>query len=306
VATGDPFNPFVEFGNPTFPNAPILTEEFDLQLKTMSGRHSSVPIFLDDAMLNHDGTDLMFDRGLFELVNYDITENKILSFFSDYVSFDLTAMAAGSRPNLISVEGAGATADTVYFSGDSIAMSAVVGGVRVFEVLTPLGNIAGKWNPPVNTGPITTPFGTYTLLEVDPRVLPIPNAARLVAMIGIWRPYDLMFLDLGAFEMFAIPNSEDRDDQDIVMVQRNGAGQIVNMFFGFANLSTGQFSVFPIDQVDDGAVGNELVGTVSGLLNASGGSTSNPPDVRNGTFTFATSPLPAGFPTTGPFVVMRK
>lgn len=306
VAAPGSVPPFFEWTNPTNPNIPILSEEFDLRMKTMNGRQTSVPIFLDDAMLNHDGQNVQFDRNLFEFANFDTTENRILSFFSDYVSFDLSNMSVGSRPNLISPEGAGATADMVYFSGDSIALSAVVSGVRVFEVLTPLGHIAGKWNPPVNSGPVQTPFGTYTLLEVDPRVLPVPNAARLVSLIGIWRPYNLMFVDLGDFEMFTVPNSEDRDDQDMVMIQRNGAGNIVNMYFGFVNLSSGQFSAFPIDQVDTGEVGNELVGVVNGLKNSAGGNAGSTADVRSGTFSFTTNPLPGGFPATGRFVVMRK
>lgn len=300
--------PYFDLFNPTNVNAPILNESFAMRLKTMNGRHSGVPIFLEDAMLNHDGVNVQFDRTLFQLANYDVTEQRIIAFFSDYVSFDLSNMATGDRPILLSPEGAGAPADTVYFSGDSIALSADVGGDRVFEILTPQSYVSGVWSPPANSGPVNTSYGTYTLLEVDPQVLPVPNAARLVSLIGIWRPYDLMFQDLGDFEMFTIPNSEDRDDQDVVMIQRNGFGQIVNMYFGVAFLNSGSlsFSVFPINQVDSGSVGNELEGVISGLQNSSGSPTSTPSSVRSGTFTFTTAPLPGGFPATGRFVVMRK
>lgn len=302
--TGDPSNPYVEFGNPNDPNAPILEEPFPLHLRSFNGRQSIVQIFLDDAMVHHDGVSLSFDQALFELANIDPTDGVIKGFLSDYLRFDLTSMPAGQRPNLISPEGMGATADAVYFSGDSIAMSADVGGDRVFEVLTPLGHIAGQWRLPT---PLTPDFGTYTLLEVDPRILPVPNAQRIVSLQGIWRNYSDMILDLGTVEMFALPNSDDSDDQDAVMIQRDGSGAISAMYFGFVNYGTGQFSMFPIDQVDDGAAGNELTGTVSGFLDAGGGSVAgaNPTKIRSGTFTFSGG-APAGFPASGRFLVFRK
>jgi len=302
--TGDPFNPYVEFGNPGDPNAPILSEAFPLQLRTFDGRQSVVQIFLDDAMVHHDGVNLTFDQALFEIANIDPAVGTIRGFLSDYLKFDLTAMPAGQRPNLISPEGMGASAEAVYFSGDSIALSATVGDDRVFEVLTPLGHIAGQWRLPT---PLTPDFGTYTLLEVDPRVLPVPNAQRIAALQGIWRNYSDMILDLGTVEMFTLPNSDDSDDQDAVMIQRNGSGAISAMYFGFVNFGTGDFSMFPIDQVDDGAAGNELVGTVSGFLGANGGTVAaaNATKIRSGTFTF-TGGAPAGFPTTGRFLVFRK
>lgn len=302
--TGDPLNPYVEFGNPNDPNAPILEAPFPLKLRTFNGRQSIVQIFVDDAMVHHDGVNLTFDQALFELANFDPTEGKIKGFLSDYLRFDLTSMPAGQRPNLISPEGMGAAAEAVYFSGDSIALGATVGGEKVFEVLTPLGHIAGKWRLPT---PLTPDFGTYTLLEVDPRILPVPNAQRLVALQGVWRNYSDMILNLGTVEMFALPNSDDGDDQDAVMIQRNASGNISAMYFGFVNYTSGQFSLFPIDQVDDGAAGNELVGTVSGLLNATGASVSaaTPEKIRSGTFTF-TGGAPAGFPSTGRFLVFRK
>lgn len=303
--TGDPLNPFVEFGNPTDPNAPILEQAFPVALRTFDGRQSTVQVYLDDAMVSHDGVSLNFDQGLFELINFDPTDNRMNGFLSDYLRFDLSAMGAGARPNLISPEGAGATAEAAFFSGDAISLSATVGADNVYEVLTPLGHIAGTWRNPTSQTP---EFGTYTLLEADPRILPIPNAARITALQGIWRNYTDMFLNLGSFQMIALPNREDSDDQDIVILQRNGGGQIVNMYFGFVNYSSGTFSAFPIDQVDDGDASNELVGVVSGFINASGAtvSASTPTRIRGGDFTFASSPLPSGFPASGQFVVFRR
>ncbi len=213
-------------------------------------------------------------------------------------------MAAGSRPNLISPEGAGASAGAAYFTGDSIALGATVGSDNVFEVLTPLGHIAGLWRNPTT---ITPEFGTYTLLELDPRILP-PDLRRITSLQGIWRTYTDMFLNLGAFEMITLPSSGDTDEQDMVMVQRNGAGAIVNMYFGYVNFTSGNFSAFPIDQVDDGDAGNELVGTVNGFIGSSGASVSAtaPTRIRGGNFAFTSAPLPTGFPTSGTFVVFRR
>lgn len=296
---------FVEFSNPTDPNAPILEQSFPLALRTFDGRQSTVQVYIDDAMVSHDGVSLNFDQALFELVNFDPTDNRFNGFLSDYLRFDLSAMGTSARPNLISAQGAGATAEAAFFSGDAISLSATVGPDKVYEVLTPLGHIAGTWRNPTSQTP---EFGTYTLLEADPRILPIPNAARITALQGIWRNYTEMFLNLGSFQMIALPNTEDSGNQDIVILQRNGGGQIVNMYFGFVNYTSGTFSAFPIDQVDDGDASNELVGVVDGFINASGATVSSgtPSRIRGGNFTFASSPLPSGFPASGQFVVFRR
>jgi hypothetical protein len=113
------------------------------------------------------------------------------------------------------------------------------------------------------------------------------------------------FLDVGTFECFMFPQSGSQNKQEIAMIARNGSGQITTMYFGEVNYSSNTFSVWPIDQVDDGEASNELTGTVSALLDRNGAPTSNPSHVRSGTFTFDTGGLPPGFSASGRFIVYR-
>jgi hypothetical protein len=286
---------------------PVLLEIFPANILTLAGRTTSLQIFLDDAMLNFDGTDVIFDRDLFEQVNLTDDGNgnfKLMGFIGDYIVFDITNVA--NKPTMSD----SSPATRVWFSGDSIALSGDVGsGPEAMEVLTPLAPpIEGLFLPPVvlpgGTGP-----GTYTLRQVDPRDL--SNIARITALNGVWKDYvdpdtsRSPFLNLGTFECFTFPQSLNQDRHDMVVLVRDGGGNITTMYFGEMDFGANSFSIWPIDQVDDGDASNELDGDLSGLLDVNGSPTSNHRHVRSGTFTITSGIPPSGFQTSARFIVYR-
>lgn len=291
---------FVRYQNTN--GSPLLSELFPTRITAMPGRITSLQIFLDDATLNHDGSGVQFDRPRFEGINFDPTEGMIMGFLSDYVMFDITNVA--NKPEMST----GGFANRVYFSGDSIALSLdPAQGGSPFEVLTPLLDpIEGLVTPP--NAQFSAP-GQYTLRQIDPRDL--SNIARITALQGIWRPYwdpnptQSLLLNVGAFEVITIPNSTDGAKQEIVMIERNGAGQIVNMHFGEVDFSAGTFAVWPIDQVDTGDGSNEVNGTVTDIVYRAGVPSPTYRDIREGRFAITSGSVPAGYSASGRFVVLR-
>jgi hypothetical protein len=287
---------------------PILFETFPANILALAGRTTSVQVFLDDAMVTFDGVNVNFDRNLFEAVNLvdDGNGNMILmGFIGDYIVFDITNVA--NKPTMTSM----APATRVWFSGDSIALSGDVGsGAEPMEMLSPLPPpIEGLFNPPPSL-PSGNGRGTYTLRQIDPRDL--NNLARITSLSGTWQDYVhpnpalSPFLNVGTFECFTFPQSLNQDRHDMVMFARDLAGNITTFYFGEMDFGTNSFAIWPIDQVDDGDASNEINGTISGLLNVSGGPAATHRHVRSGNFTITTAgPLPAGFNTTGRFIVYR-
>lgn len=302
------FNGSLEVLTDNFGNPLTLTEVFGANILALAGRTTSLQVFIDDAMITAGTNTINFDRDLFEAVNLvdDGNGNMILlARLSDYVVFDITNVP--NKPTMSN----SVPATRVWFSGDNIALSGDVGsGSEYMEVLTELPPpIEGVFNPPVplpgGIGP-----GTYTLLQNDP--VDISGMAKLTALRGTWRNYSdantsqSAFLNLGAYECFTFPQSLDESKHDMIVVARNGAGAITNLYFGQMDLGNNTFSIWPIDQVDDGDASNELEGTVSGLLDRNGGIPSTHRHVRSGAFTITTpGALPSGFAQTGRFIVYR-
>jgi hypothetical protein len=274
----------------------VVNEQFALKARAFRSRHTTVPIFLDDAMLNLNGSNqVTFDRNQFETINYDPTSQQIIGFLSDYVAFDISAMATVDRPTMPSNATPAARA---YFSGDGQAISSA-GTSGPFDVLTPSGFIEGTFLR-------SQAANTYTLVQLDPRDL--TNTAKITAMLGIFRDYTSVFAQLGTFEFFTFPNSDDNNLQDLVMLQRNGAGAIVNFYYGLADLQAGTYMAWPIRNIDDGSVANQIDGTITNIVDMNGNSASGDiPTARAGQFTITPSvDVPAGFPASGRFVVFRR
>ncbi len=282
-------------------------ELFDANVLALAGRMTSIQIFLDDAMLNFDGTDIVFDRALFEAANLTDDGNGnmiIMGHIGDYIAFDISSVA--SKPTMTN----SAAATMVWFSGDGIALSGDVGtGAEYMEVLTPLSPpIEGLFNPPAPLPGGSAP-GTYTLRQVDPRDL--SSLARITALTGTWKPYvdsnpaKSPFLNLGTLEAFAFPQSLDDTKFDLVVVSRSLGGTITNMYFGQANLDTNTFSIWPIAQVDDGDGANEVSGFISGLLDRNGSTPASARHARSGNLTITAGGVPSGFTTTMRFIVYR-
>ncbi|MGV3617740.1 MAG: hypothetical protein ACO1SV_20640 [Fimbriimonas sp.] len=298
-------------GQPTFSErTPPPAETFNARIRVLPGRFTSLPILLDGGMFSTVGTTVEFNEDQFRLRNNIPNETDPLrTYFSDYVSFDLTAMPASERPLLSN----GVAADQLFISGDNYAL----GANGRFEVLTLEVEepIVGSFGPEGTLGGRRTP-GTYTLQQPDPTDL--SGIARITAAAGQWRSTDRAFSGFGPFEFILFPTSRDEapdgtngnglqpdEDQEIAIVQRNASGQITAFYFGFADLDTGEFTVYPLRNIVDADVQGELTGTLSEYRNASGGNTVSYDLVRRGTFNFSTAPG-NGFPSSGTFVVFRK
>jgi hypothetical protein len=274
---------------------PVVFGEFNLLARVLPGRFTSVPIFLDDAMITVENGQVEFDQELFELRNYDEETEAINGFIADYVRFDISNVA--DRPPLPS----GGFASFVYFSGDAIALSDQ-GPTGIFEVLTPIGFVEGRFGPPGTIGGQPTP-GTYSLVQPDPRDL--TNIARITSLMGIWREFGAVFNNLGTFEFITFPNSEDDHMHDVVLVARSGAGAITQLYFGQADLDAGTFTAFPISQVTEGGIEGEITGTLETYRDGTGTLVDDHHLVRQGRFTIGGT-LPAGFRSAGRFVVFRR
>lgn len=291
----------------------VEPQPFDAIVTAFPGRQTSVQINLDDAIVRFDNQEgVVFDRQLFEEKNYDVTLNSIRGFLSDYVGFDLRNMSVNARPNLLNSfdQPVGGKADYVLFSGDGIALARGFETPDSFQLLDPIRIQNGIIRPGRQIGGQEAP-GVYTLEESDPRDL--TGASKLTALQGIWRDHTSVLGNLGTFVMIAFPNSTDDADQQIVLVGRSAAGaggRIVSMWQGRMRYNdsrtSGEFTAWPIDQVDDADARNEITGTVTNLLVATD---PNGEDVvRSGQFSVSGGSGLAAYNLlrTGQFVVFRR
>jgi hypothetical protein len=295
----DPGVPPQEFsGN----NGPLVQASFPAYIRAFPGRQTAVTIRLDDTMLNLDeGGAPFFNQAVFEAANLNPDTGTINGFLSDYVMFDISGMSIPERPDFTS----GGSADRVYFSGDQIAISKLDplnSGHGAFSVLTPIGFVDGAYGPPTSIAP----FGTYTLVQPDPRDLTGLN--KITALQGIWRNLTDVVTGVGTFEVITFPNSKDDNKQDIVLVHRGGNGKIDELYFGEADLDAGTLQAFPIGQVDDGDASNDIAGTLTDLKDKNGNLTTDPSRVRSGHYTLTPGggAVPASFSTSGRFIVFRR
>ncbi len=183
----------------------------------------------------------------------------------------------------------------------------------------PTGALSGTFGnqqtlppPPTGVAPIPT-GGTYTIVAPDPRNL--NNNTYITALQGIWRPFagtttaptGGVIQGLGTFEVILMPHMADDNNQDIIVVVRDGVLQsshITNMYYGIADLSSLTFTVFPIADLTTGVDTGAISGTLSGLLDGTGAATSVPQNVRSGRYAFPGT-LPTGFRASGRFIEYR-
>jgi hypothetical protein len=298
-------------GNPSYiERTPPAAETFPARIRVLPGRFTSLPVLLDGGMFSLNDDQVVFNEEQFRLRNNIPSETDVLrTYFSDYVSFDLTAMPASERPVLSN----GATADQLFISGDNYAIGS---GGRI-EVLTldSAEPIVGTFGPEGTQGGRETP-GTYNLTQVDPSDL--SGIARITAAAGQWKSAGRAFSGAGTFEFILFPTSRDEApdstdpdgiqpdrDQELALVQRNAAGQVTAFYFGYADLDEGTFTAYPIRNLVDAGVSGEITGTLSNFQGPNGGATTSFDLVRRGTFQFTGSPA-TGMPADGTFVVYRK
>jgi hypothetical protein len=278
---------------------PLVSVEFPASIRVLPGRVTSVAVRLDDTMFDLNAADPadIFQEDIFR--NANLVENTVQwidtlnGFLGDYVMFDLGAIPAFDRPNL---SGGGAAAK-VYFSGDFVALSSG-GASGDFEVLTTLGFVNGSFGPVINLpGPGNTkpPFGTYSLLQADPRDddpsdddFPGPSVAQITALEGTYYNLSDVVGNLQSFEMITFPRSQEREVldglgnpifrelsmQDVVLIRRSG-NTITRMYFGEIDFGNelgdpATIRAYPIGQVDDGDAHNEIEGTVGAFKDVNG------------------------------------
>ena len=296
VDNGSPFPDVFPAGG----SAPLVQEEFPASIRVLPGRVTSVAVRLDDTMFDLNAADPadIFQRDVF--IDANLVENPVQGidtlngFLSDYIMFDISGIPSGERPLLSS----GAAASKVYFSGDFAALSQG-GSNGVFEVLTALGFVEGTFGPIVDLpspGGNKPPFGTYTLLQADPRDddpsdddFPGPDAAKINALQGTYYNLADVVGGLGTFEMITFPRSQEREVfdaqsgnmvlrelsvQDVILIRRSG-NTITKMYFG--EIDFGQnagdpttIRAYPIGQIDTGDAFNEIEGTVSAFRDVNG------------------------------------
>lgn len=293
---------------------PPTTVTFPSRIRVLPGRDTSLPLFIDDSMFAQDGSGgVTFDSDLFSLRNgIESSTDPILTYFSDYVSWDLSSMDESKRPTLTD----GTVATRLFLSGDNYA----IGATNMFEVLTLDASepISGTYGDENIGNTIKTP-GTYTLLQADPSDL--FGVAQITAAAGVWRDSVRALSGTSTFDFILFPTSRYEaaddsngnglrpdEDQEIMIVQRNTTGGIVEMYYGYADLATGEFYAYPIKDIVNAGIDGELSGTLSNYKTSqSSTSTTTVYDsVKYGTYTFSTSStLPSGFLNTGTFFVYR-
>lgn len=280
------------------PPAPSI-QPIPARITVFRGRQTAVQCYLHDGIidLGADGSTPTFHLDLFQAANFDKISMKMNSFISDYVQFDISHLA--SQPTMVD----GSKAQNFYVSGDGFAITGAA-AKGTFEVLTldPNNPQLGVYNPPV---PGFTSFSTYNLFQTDPRDL--NNKITITSQLGIFREYHSLFSGIGSFEFITFPNSNDDNNQSLVILVRNG-DTITNMYFGNADLKAQTFNAFPVDQVVSAGTVGQITGTLNTLIDATGSATTTPMNVREGRFAFnvPAGGLPVGFKPTGRFVSFRN
>lgn len=272
------------------------TDPFDVRVKVLPGRSTSLQVRLDDLTVQWiPGQNVVFDEDRFTNLNYDPVSLSIKGFLNDYISFDISNMPSGDRPV---VDSTGGAAERIYFSGDGIAISEGLGTGSVFELLDPIAIKSGT----VREGATIAgkkAANTFKLDETD------PNLNLKTALVGTWKNYSDVITPTDTVTMVAFPGSEEDNRDTLVLFRRNSGGVISGMWHGYVDYSTtdtttGIFRLFPIATLADGqTTGDEVAGTVSGIVRSGG-------VVRRANWD-ATGTLPGSFsfPNNGAFAVFR-
>lgn len=295
---------------PITSESPAYVEDipFDAEVTVFPGRQTTVQINLDDSIIGFDNQiGVIFNRDLFIQKNYDVTANLMTGFLSDFLSFDISGLPIQARPNLLNAsdQPVGPRATHVHFSGDSVALSAGFDTVDSFQLLDPIRVQNGIIRRPKQLGGVTAP-GVYTLEEADPR--DISGIARLTALQGYWRNYTEVLSNIGPFAAICIPNSRDEFEQQFIIFSRSPGGAVTSMWQGVARfdftLDSGEFSLWPIDQVDNADGANEVTGTIRNVVVTT--DKFGVPTVRQGEYAVTSTAAGFPFPSSGKFVAFRR
>jgi hypothetical protein len=296
---GDADNPFIqELG-------------FPANVRVLPSRETTVPIFLNDAMISivTDPDSSITTASFLNDVFTGRNGTPIQGFISDFLAFDTSAMA-GKRALMSN----GQRANRAYFSGDRFALGDNTSS-GYFEMLTTdlTHPDPGEYQDPQTITNSQSP-GIYRTLTADPTD-PF-HTAQITNLVGIFRFFDdptsasrSMVSNTGSFEVILMPKTADDDTLQIILVSLNG-NKATNLYWGDAHLSSGSFVAFPMADISNGSSLGAIQGDLSGFLdaNASAVSIASPSDgsrVRYGRYAITTT-VPNGFSRTGRFIVFRK
>lgn len=298
----------------TGPNGSYFVDhQFAAKIPAFPGRQTALNVYLDDAIIAVDPNTGNYTFNVNQFLNSNTTagDPSVIGWLSDYVQFDISHMAAANRPLLAD----GVTpASWVFFSGEDqrYGASPPISGssTQGFTVYTPVGTLTGTIQGPNQIAN----YGSYTLRVPDPRDL--SNKAKITALQGIYRPVAQVMNNLGTFEVITFPHAGDDQSQDMIMMVRDANGNITNMYFGIVNLGStvlgggagdipaDSFAVYPIANLATGDISGQITGTVSAFSDSSGATTTVPQNARAGRYSMSGT-LPAGFRTSGRFIVFR-
>jgi len=304
----DPLTPPDTYGTADDPFVTALP--FSAQVRVFPSRETTVPIFLNDSMVQLPDSTVIPPIPVAFLSDVFTGRNgtPIQGYISDFIRFDVSQMGA-DRPTMSN----GNPANNVYFSGDKFALSDI-GSTGYFEMLTddPAHPDPGTYTDPVTVNTSSSP-GIYKTIAPDPTD---PTGTNTITKIfGIFRnavdPVSATksaIINTGDFEVILMPKTPDDDDQQILLVALNGT-HATNLYWGDAHLSSGTFSAFPLISLTSGSTAGQIQGTLNGFLDVSAApvTISAPSDsrrVRYGRYNIS-SLLPTGFRRSGRFIVFR-
>jgi hypothetical protein len=297
-------------GDYTVLNEPVgFPKSYPAIVRVFPGRTTSLPVFIDDSMFSVDASNPLlvdYNESQFLLANGATSATPMQGFISDYISFNLNKVPAGSVPTLIPTATGvpAAPAVRVFFSGDVYAVSSAASGGPNFEALTlnPTQPIGGNLGPAgVLTGPGgTLPHaGTYSLIALNPT--DITQTAHIIALQGIWREHSTVLVSpngagLGAGSyVVTFPSSSDNNMQEMVAFNQDGTTtstgvpNITNLYFGFIDMDALTFNLYPVIDIMTGATAGGLDGTIGQMLTKQGTATQAPDMVHSGAYSFNTS-----------------
>ena len=297
------------FGDATTPFIQELG--FPANIRIFPSRETTVPIFFNDSMIQvvTDPDSGVSTASFLSDVFTARNGTPIQGFISDFLGFDVSLMGA-KRPIMSN----GQAANRAYFSGDKFALS-TSGPNGYFEMLTEdlTHPDPGQFTDPVTTGSVTSP-GIYRTLAPDPT--DPTNTNQITDLVGIFRWFadpaaasQSMVINSGNFEVVLMPESNDDDTQQILLIALNG-NKATNMYWGDAHLSSGSFVAYPLANLSTGLTAGAIQGTLSGYLDANASavtvnSSSTAQAVHYGRYAISGS-LPNGFNRSGRFIVFRR
>lgn len=277
------------FTGPTFRVTPSL----DIQARFFRGRQSTVNVLLNNSILGVDG-EFFFDRDIFEEFNYNPETGSMVSFLSDYVTFDLAALPASVRPTLQN----GSTARWVMFSGDNIALASAFNTPGAFEqVIANVDDVGVFRQPEIIAGSSTE--GTYFVLEPDPREIADPTNT-ITATQGIWRNWFDVIRNVQSYAVIVFPNSRGSNEFQTVAFSINASNSITGFLFGttVVNGETGTITLYTANQIGNPTT-PAATGTIGNLVLESG-------MPRQGAFTLNASPSGVNIPVSGQFILFAR